>query len=178
MEKKVGILKKWFAGIDFGMVIVTITLLCIGLVMVASASSYHALIDYNDSNYLFNRQLIFALAGVVAMVGISIIDYRKLKKWSYLAFIVSAILLLLVVTPLGVTVNGAKRWLGFGTTFRFQPSEIMKPVLVLAIATYLSRNISKLKNVKTYIIPAVFILIVILLMYLQKHMSGMQRNKT
>ena len=141
--------------------------------MVASASSYHALIDYNDSNYLFNRQLIFALAGVVAMVGISIIDYRKLKKWSYLAFIVSAILLLLVVTPLGVTVNGAKRWLGFGTTFRFQPSEIMKPVLVLAIATYLSRNISKLKNVKTYIIPAVFILIVILLMYLQKHMSGM-----
>lgn len=173
MEKKVGILKKWFAGIDFGMVIVTITLLCIGLVMVASASSYHALIDYNDSNYLFNRQLIFALAGVVAMVGISIIDYRKLKKWSYLAFIVSAILLFLVVTPLGVTVNGAKRWLGFGTTFRFQPSEIMKPVLVLAIATYLSRNISKLKNVKTYIIPAVFILIVILLMYLQKHMSGM-----
>ena len=172
MEKKVGILKKWFAGIDFGMVIITITLLCIGLVMVASASSYHALIYYEDSNYLFYRQLLFAVAGIISMIGIAMFDYRKLKKWSYVAFIVSAILLLLVVTPLGRTVNGARRWLGFGT-FRFQPSEIMKPVLVIAISTYLSRNISKLKNIKTYIVPAIFILIVILLMYLQKHMSGM-----
>ena len=172
MEKKVGILKRWFAGIDFGMVIITITLLCIGLVMVASASSYHALIYYEDSNYLFYRQLLFAVAGIISMIGIAMFDYRKLKKWSYVAFIVSAILLLLVVTPLGRTVNGARRWLGFGT-FRFQPSEIMKPVLVIAISTYLSRNISKLKNIKTYIVPAIFILIVILLMYLQKHMSGM-----
>ena len=172
MEKKVGILKRWFAGIDFGMVIITITLLCVGLVMVASASSYHALIYYEDSNYLFYRQLLFAVAGIISMIGIAMFDYRKLKKWSYVAFIVSAILLLLVVTPLGRTVNGARRWLGFGT-FRFQPSEIMKPVLVIAISTYLSRNISKLKNIKTYIVPAIFILIVILLMYLQKHMSGM-----
>lgn len=172
MEKKVGILKKWFAGIDFGMVVITISLLCIGLVMVASASSYHALFYYDDSNYFFNRQLIFAVAGLIAMFGIATFDYRKLKKWSYIAFIFSAILLLLVITPLGVTRNGAKRWLGFGS-FQLQPSEIMKPVLVLAIATYLSKNISKLKNVKTYIIPAVFILLVILLMYLQKHMSGM-----
>lgn len=173
MEKKVGILKKWFAGIDFGMVIITITLLCVGLVMVASASSYHALIYYEDSNYLFYRQLFFAVAGVIAMIGIATLDYRKFKKWGYLAFFISAILLLLVMTPLGRTVNGARRWLGFGESFRFQPSEIMKPVLVFAIATYLSKNISRLKNIKTYIVPAIFILIVILLMYLQKHMSGM-----
>lgn len=173
MEKKVDILKKWFAGIDFGMVIITITLLCVGLVMVASASSYHALIYYEDSNYLFYRQLFFAVAGVIAMIGIATLDYRKFKKWGYLAFFISAILLLLVMTPLGRTVNGARRWLGFGDSFRFQPSEIMKPVLVFAIATYLSKNISRLKNIKTYIVPAIFILIVILLMYLQKHMSGM-----
>ena len=173
MEKKVGILKKWFAGIDFGMVIITITLLCVGLVMVASASSYHALIYYEDSNYLFYRQLFFAVAGVIAMIGIATLDYRKFKKWGYLAFFISAILLLLVMTPLGRTVNGARRWLGFGESFRFQPSEIMKPVLFFAIATYLSKNISRLKNIKTYIVPAIFILIVILLMYLQKHMSGM-----
>ena len=92
MEKKVGILKKWFAGIDFGMVIITITLLCVGLVMVASASSYHALIYYEDSNYLFYRQLFFAVAGVIAMIGIATLDYRKFKKWGYLAFFISAIL--------------------------------------------------------------------------------------
>ncbi len=173
MEKKVGFFRRCFAGIDFGLIVITISLLCIGLVMVASASSYHALIYYGDSNYLFYRQFIFAVAGVVCMIGISMFDYRKYRKWSYLAFIFAAILLFLVITPLGVTRNGAKRWLGIGEVLQFQPSEIMKPVLVLAIATYLSKNVSKLKNLKGYIVPVIFLLIVILLMYLQKHMSGM-----
>ncbi len=173
MKKEVDNVKNLSGGMDFGMFVITIILLCIGLVMVASASSYHALYYYGDSNYLFKRQLLFAIVGVIAMIAISKIDYKKYKKWSYLAFILAAILLLLVMTPLGVTVNGAKRWLGFGTTFRFQPSEIMKPVLSIAIATYLSRNIKKLGNIKGYIVPIIFLLIVILLMYMQKHMSGM-----
>lgn len=172
MKKEVGILKKG-GSMDFGFLVVTIALLCLGLIMVASASSYRALIYYKDSNYLFVRQLIFAVAGVVGMISISFIDYRKYKKWSYIAFILSAILLLLVITPLGVTRNGAKRWLGFGEVLTFQPSEIMKPVLVLAIATYLSRNYKRLNNLKTYIVPMIMMLIVILLMYAQKHMSGM-----
>ena len=135
MKKEVEVSKKSSGGIDFGMFVITISLLCIGLVMVASASSYHALIYYGDSNHLFVRQLCFALVGIVAMIAISKVDYRKYKKWGYLAFILAAILLLLVITPLGVTRNGAKRWLGIGEVLQFQPSEIMKPVLVIAIAT-------------------------------------------
>lgn len=173
MKREVDNVKKTSGSIDFGMFVITITLLCIGLVMVASASSYHALIYYGDSNHLFNRQLIFGIMGVIAMIIISKIDYKKYKKWSYLGFIVAAILLLLVITPLGITRNGAKRWLGVGETMQFQPSEIMKPVLVLAISTYLSRNVKKLNNIKGYIVPIIMLLIVILLMYLQKHMSGM-----
>lgn len=173
MKKEIGIMKIKSGGIDFGLFVITITLLCIGLVMVASASSYHALIYYGDSNYLFIRQLFFAIAGVIAMIIISKIDYRKYKKWSYLGFIVAAILLFLVITPLGVTRNGAQRWLGIGETFQFQPSEIMKPVLVMAIATYLSRNIKKLGHFKGYIVPIIMLLIVGLLMYFQKHMSGL-----
>ena len=173
MKKEIGIMKIKSGGIDFGLFVITITLLCIGLVMVASASSYHALIYYGDSNYLFIRQLFFAIAGVIAMIIISKIDYRKYKKWSYLGFIVAAILLFLVITPLGVTRNGAQRWLGIGETFQFQPSEIMKPVLVMAIATYLSRNIKKLGDFKGYIVPIIMLLIVGLLMYFQKHMSGL-----
>ena len=173
MKKEVDILKSGSGGIDFGMFVITITLLCIGLVMVASASSYHALIYYGDSNHLFVRQLCFAVVGVIAMISISKIDYRKYKKWAYLGFIFAAILLLLVITPLGVTRNGAKRWLGIGEVLQFQPSEIMKPVLVIAIATYLSRNTKKLNNFKGYIVPIVMLLIVGLLMYFQKHMSGL-----
>ena len=173
MKKEIGIMKIKSGGIDFGLFVITITLLCIGLVMVASASSYHALIYYGDSNHLFIRQLFFAIAGVIAMIIISKIDYRKYKKWSYLGFIIAAILLFLVITPLGVTRNGAQRWLGIGETFQFQPSEIMKPVLVMAIATYLSRNTKKLSDFKGYIVPLIMLLIVGLLMYFQKHMSGL-----
>ncbi len=173
MKKEVDNMKKTSGNMDFGMFVITIILLCIGLVMVASASSYHSLIYYGNSNELFNKQLVFAIIGVIAMIIISRIDYRKYKKWSYLAFIIASILLLLVITPLGVTRNGAQRWLGIGETFQFQPSEIMKPVLVLAIATYLSRNVKKLNNIKGYIVPIIMLLIVVLLMYLQKHMSGM-----
>ena len=81
MKKEVDILKSGSGGIDFGMFVITITLLCIGLVMVASASSYHALIYYGDSNHLFVRQLCFAVLGVIAMISISKIDYRKYKKY-------------------------------------------------------------------------------------------------
>ena len=173
MKKEVEVSKKSNGGIDFGMFVITISLLCIGLVMVASASSYHALIYYGDSNHLFVRQLCFALVGIVAMIAISKVDYRKYKKWGYLAFILAAILLLSVITPLGVTRNGAKRWLGIGEVLQFQPSEIMKPVLVIAIATYLSRNTRKLNDWKGYIVPIIMLLIVGLLMYFQKHMSGL-----
>ncbi|MBO5476565.1 MAG: putative lipid II flippase FtsW [Clostridia bacterium] len=172
MKREVDNVKK-SGSMDFGMFVIIMILLCIGLVMVASASSYHALIYYGDSNHLFIRQLIFAGVGVAAMFVISNIDYKKYKKWGYLAFILAAILLLLVITPLGVTRNGAKRWLGVGEVLQFQPSEIMKPVLAIAVATYLSRNVKKLNTIKGYIVPIIMVLIVVLLMYLQKHMSGM-----
>ena len=59
------------------------------------------------------------------MIIISNIDYKRYKKWGYLFYIICLVLLLLVLTPLGQTRNGAKRWLGFGALV-FQPSEIMK----------------------------------------------------
>ena len=170
--KKIEVKKAGLGNMDFGMFALTIALLCIGLVMVASASSYHALYYYGDSNYLFIRQLVFGVIGTVAMIIISKIDYRKYKRWSYIGFAFAALLLLLVLTPLGRTANGAKRWLGFGI-LRFQPSEIIKPMLVLAIATYLSRNTKKIKDIKGYIVPLIMLLIVGLLMYFQKHMSGL-----
>lgn len=158
-------------SLDFGMLVTIIILLCLGLIMVSSASSYHALSTYNNSSYLLTRQLIFALAGVVAMFIISRIDYRVFSKWSYVFYGIALVLLIAVLTPLGVNVNGATRWLGFGS-FRFQPSEIMKVALVLITATYISKNYKKMNNIKGYLIPALFLVAVMVIMFLQKHMSG------
>ncbi len=157
--------------LDFSMLITIIILLCMGILMVSTASSYHALTIYEDSNYLLTRQLIFAIAGIVAMLVISRIDYKIYKRWSYIAYAIALLLLIAVLTPLGVTVNGAKRWLGIGL-LRFQPSEIMKMALVLATSTYISLNVKKINNFKGYIIPGLFIVLVVVVMFLQKHMSG------
>lgn len=159
-------------NMDFSMLVTIMLLLCMGLIMVATASSYHALSTYGNSNELLTKQLIFAIIGVIAMLIISKIDYRVYKKWSYIGYILALLLLIAVLTPIGVSVNGAKRWLGFGESFRFQPSEIMKIVLVLATATYISLNTKKLNSFKGYIIPLLMLTLVVVVMFLQKHMSG------
>lgn len=158
-------------NLDFGMLITIIILLCAGIVMVASASSYYALSNYNNSNYFLVRQLFFGIIGFIFMIIISDIDYKRYKKWGYLFYIICLVLLVLVLTPLGQTRNGAKRWLGFGALV-FQPSEIMKIGLVIGMSTYLSLNYKKLNSFKGYIIPILMLLLVVIVMFMQKHLSG------
>lgn len=158
-------------NLDFGMLITIIILLCAGIVMVASASSYYALSNYNNSNYFLVRQLFFGIIGFIFMIIISNIDYKRYKKWGYLFYIICLVLLVLVLTPLGQTRNGAKRWLGFGALV-FQPSEIMKIGLVIGMSTYLSLNYKKLNSFKGYIIPILMLLLVVVVMFMQKHLSG------
>lgn len=158
-------------NLDFGMLITIIILLCAGIVMVASASSYYALSNYNNSNYFLVRQLFFGIIGFIFMIIISNIDYKRYKKWGYLFYIICLVLLVLVLTPLGQTRNGAKRWLGFDALV-FQPSEIMKLGLVIGMSTYLSLNYKKLNSFKGYIIPILMLLLVVIVMFMQKHLSG------
>lgn len=158
-------------NIDFSMLVTIILLLCMGLVMVSTASSYYALSYYGDSNYFLVRQLAFAVMGIAAMLIISKIDYRIYKKWSFLGYFIALALLIAVLTPLGQTRNGAKRWLGFGALV-FQPSEIMKMMLVMATATYISLKSKKLNSITSYVIPILMLVGVIVVMFLQKHMSG------
>lgn len=158
-------------NLDFGMLITIIILLCAGIVMVASASSYYALSNYNNSNYFLVRQLFFGIIGFIFMIIISNIDYKRYKKWGYLFYIICLVLLVLVLTPFGQTRNGAKRWLGFGALV-FQPSEIMKIGLVIGMSTYLSLNYKKLNSFKGYIIPILMLFLVVIVMFMQKHLSG------
>lgn len=164
--------KKEEKKLDFSMLVTILILLSMGLVMVASASSYYALSTSGNSTALLQRQLMLAIVGVIAMLFISKIDYTKYKKASYIFYIISILLLIAVLTPLGVSRNGAKRWLGFGESFTFQPSEIMKIALVMATAAYISTNSKKLNNIKGYFVPFLLLMAVVVVMYLQKHMSG------
>jgi cell division protein FtsW len=82
-----------------------------------------------------------------------------------------AILLMIAVLFVGVERNGAQRWLDLGIS-TFQPSEFMKVAIVMVISTYIAVNYKKMSSLKGYIVPFAMLLIVIVIMYLQNHLSS------
>ncbi len=142
--------------------------------MVLSASSPSALAETGDDSYVyFRKQGMFALGGLIAMMVISKIDYRKYKKfWKY-AYWGSAILLIMVVIPgIGKSVNGAKRWISLG--IQFQPSEIAKIGIIIYYAAMLSENKRNLKGLMNgFIKPLIPLIIPIgILFFVQDHLSA------
>ena len=103
----------------------TMTLVFIGIVMVFSASYIQAAFKHHDAFYFLKRNVIYAGLGFVGMIITSRIDYTFWKKNANKIGIIAAVLLVLVLTPLGISANGAQRWLGVcGATI--QPAEIAK----------------------------------------------------
>lgn len=132
---------------DFFITICVAFLCLFGMLFVYSASNYNAFVLYNDSYYFLKKQIIGYIIGGIAYAFMSHINYRVLKKYALSFYIVCAILLALVLTPLGLEVYGAKRWLGIGG-FSIQPSDLAKFALVLFIATYFSSDMLRATTVK------------------------------
>lgn len=118
---------------DYSLLAVLICLICFGLVMLFSTSAYSALVKYGDSMHYFKRQLIFTLLGLVGMYVISRIPYRWYYKRAKLLYYFSIFLMALVQTPLGKTVNGARRWLRLPGGLTLQPAEVAKIAVILFI---------------------------------------------
>ncbi len=131
--------KKGVYYFDYSMLAVLIFLVCFGLVMLYSTSSYSALIDYGDSMYYFKRQIVFCAAGIAGMLIVSRINYHFYIKWAKYLYYISIILMLLVQTPLGKTVNGARRWIRLPMGQQFQPSEVAKIAVILFIPVVIIR---------------------------------------
>ncbi|WP_346767570.1 putative lipid II flippase FtsW [Knoellia koreensis] len=133
---------------------VSVVLVLIGLIMVLSASSVKSLEQTDNATpYLyFRKQLMFAIAGGVAMLVASRIPVRGWKALSLPLLGLSVVLQLLVFTPLGVTVNGNRNWVGVGG-FTLQPSELAKIGLVLVGATILSAKRRSLGQVRHVVVP-------------------------
>ena len=141
-------------------------MVCFGCVMIYSASSYIAEVQYGDSLYFVKKQILGVVAGGALMALFCFFPYEKLAKFRYAAVIVAAVLLALVFVPgVGVTNYGATRWIGFGS-FTIQPSEIAKYVYALFAAAYFARNYRKVKTIKGVLpvlgVGALFCVLVIL----------------
>ena len=158
--------------IDFTLVITILLLLGIGLVMVLSASSPSALSESGNSYAYFSKQLIFAILGIIAMAFISKIDYRFYQKFYKHAWWISLVLLAAVML-IGKEVNGAKRWIYVTETLSFQPSEIVKFLIIIFYAGILVKNRDQLQLYwKGLIKHCLFLVPIIGLLLLQPHLSA------
>lgn len=158
---------------DFTLCITVLILLAMGIIMVLSASAPSSLSTTGNSYTYVKKQFLFAIVGVVLMFIISKIDYRFYKKYYWMIYHASWIILLLVLVPgLGSSVKGATRWVNLGFT-QFQPSELTKIGLIIFYAGYLSDHKSELTNfVKGFLKPLAFVLVpAAILFFVQNHLS-------
>lgn len=178
-EQKKRVFKIFEKGsIDRPMLIIIILLVCIGSIMVFSASYAYAYSKLQDSRHYINLQMGFVLLGGLLMTVISLLDYRLIKKLSILGYIGASALLLLVLV-IGVSEGDAQRWIYIGP-ISVQPSEIMKFALVLVLAYYFDKNYRKVdiqghfwkSTWYSIILPGMFVVLACALIILENHLSG------
>ena len=150
MKKKKTTKKSNINPLDYGLLYTIVILLAIGVVMVYSASSYFAMVNYNDSTAFLKKQALFAAIGFTAMIFISRCDYHKLKKLTGILFVITPILL--VVVYLFPATKGAQRWIKLGP-FSFQPSELAKYAVVIILANIITNKGEKIKEFWKGIVP-------------------------
>ena len=136
---------------DYSLLAILICLICFGLVMLYSTSSYSAMMKQNgDSLFYFKRQVLFCIVGLIGMWIVSRIDYHWYFERSKFFYFISIFMMFLVKTPLGKEVNGAKRWIKLPFGQQFQPAEIAKIAIILfipALICTMGREIKTLEGI-------------------------------
>ena len=157
-EKKVR--KKYY---DYSLLLSIIILVTFGLIMIYSASSFSAQLEFKDSAYYIKRQGFFTILGFIAMFVVSRIDYHRILKFDKAIYALSVILLIAVFV-VGVERNGKKRWLKFGPV-TIQPAEIAKLALILCMSVLIYELYKQIDTKKAlfklsyFVVPLVLLII-------------------
>ncbi|PWT78967.1 MAG: hypothetical protein C5B60_00345, partial [Chloroflexi bacterium] len=138
---------------DYWLILTITGLLLIGLVMVYSASQFAAL---GDPSYWLRHQFVWVVLGGAALLLAVSIDYRRFRSLA-LPGILLAFLLLLAVFLFGHSISGGQRWLFFGP-LSFQPSELVKLLLVIYFAHWLARRGELVQSFSSGLVPFVMLL--------------------
>lgn len=163
--------------IDIVFLLSVMFIVAYGTAMVFSAGTAYANVRYNDSLYFIKKQTIWLLIGVAVLYLSSHIKTETLYKYTP-HFYIATIALLVLVLIIGFVGNGAQRWISIGP-ITIQPSEIAKLSMILLLARYFTdfedRAVSSKQNNSIFVfgtlIPFVIMLIPIILVMLQKHLS-------
>lgn len=132
-----------FRHSDWKLLIPYFILLGIGILMVYSSSSYFAMSQFNNSEYFLIRQFIFSILSVLVILIGSTVTKRLYTSKRFIGISLLVIMLMLLYVLIkGIAVNGASAWIDLGL-FSVQPSELLKIMMVLYLATFLSNNEDK-----------------------------------
>lgn len=138
--------------IDWWLLTIVFMILSIGLITVLSASGIVAEQSNGDKYYFFKRQLLFAFAGGLALWCGAVMPRDWVYKLHYPALLCALLLLLITLSPLAPTINGAKRWIRIGA-LSIQPMEFVKIALALYLAYFMSTKQELIKTFSKGVIP-------------------------
>ena len=133
---------------DYSLLFIVLFLLGFGMVMVFSTSSYEANLDYGDSTHYLKQQLFATILGLVVMIVVSNIPYHFWERFAALAYIVSAVLILLII-PFGHEAGGATRWLYIGP-ISLQVAEVAKVGMILFLASLICTMGKRIRTKKGF----------------------------
>ncbi len=160
--------KKGLPMFDIPFLVGVFALLFTGLAMLFSAGYADALNRYADSYHYIKSQLFAVMLGLITMLVASFISYKFYRRFAWLFYGVCVVLLIAVLI---FGKGEQKRWLNIG--FQFQPSELAKVAVVMALADYIARNRDNMKQfVKGIIVPCIIWGVPCLLVAVETHLSG------
>ena len=158
---------------DYSLLVIILFLVCFGLVMVYSTSYYSGMkLPKNpDPAFYLKKQVKSTILGMAAFVFCIFFDYKyyyKLAPWIYAGAVFS---ILLILTPLGVEINHARRWInvGFGT---IQPAEICKLAVIISVSAYIVMTGKAIDKFRNLIVVAVLTLIPTGMILITKNLSS------
>ena len=138
--------------------IVTMVLICVGIVMIYSASCVNAMETFKDSLYYLKRHLLFLSMGLITTYMIMTVDYHRIQPHARTILMGSILLLALVLIPhIGKESYGARRWFKLGV-FHFQPSELAKLAMVVFTADFLARKQAVIKSFWKGFLPVILLM--------------------
>ncbi|HBB26451.1 MAG TPA: rod shape-determining protein RodA [Bacteroidetes bacterium] len=146
--------------LDWGLLLGVIGLLGIGLTSIYSAAFGLG------SDAIFRRQVLYAVVGIGAGVGMFFVPERWLNDFAYPIYAIGILLLLAVLSPLGHVVNGQRCWIQIGS-FSFQPSELAKITTLIAVAKYTGRKGFSISTIRDLIWIGILFLLPVALIMLQ-----------
>ena len=167
--------KRSFQGpltVYYVLISVTCMLLAIGLMMVLSASSVYSYRNFDHDSYqVFTKQLTWVIIGLPTAFIASRMPHKYLRRLAWPALAVALLLLVLVQTSLGHTVNGNRNWLRIGPV-QLQPSEIAKLAIVLWSAAVLSKKEKMLDQTRHIFVPVLPVVLIVTALVLLGHDLG------